>query len=394
MTQDISTQLIHHAYQAPSGFDAPQPAIHKASTVIFKDTAALRARDWRRRDAYTYGLHGTPTTFMLEERIATLEGGTQCVLVPSGLAAIAVVNIALLARGDEVLLPANVYGPSRELARQELARWGITHRLYDPMDAAALAAMIGPHTKLVWLEAPGSVTMEFPDLAGLVAAARARGVLTALDNTWGAGIALRGFEHGIDIVMQALTKYPSGGGDVLMGSVTTVDQALHDRIKLSHMRLGLGVAGNDAELVLRSLPTMAMRFAAQDQAGRALAHWLATRPEVARVLHPALPGSPGHEHWARLCTAAAGLFSVLLDERYSEAQVHAFVDALRLFRIGFSWAGPMSLVMPYELGAMRDKGHGLQGHLVRFSMGLETVADLQADIAQALQVLPAAVTAA
>ena len=397
MSQDISTQLIHHAYQAPAGFDAPQPAVHKASTVIFKDTAALRSRDWRRRDAYTYGLHGTPTTFMLEERIATLEGGTQCLLVPSGLAAIAVVNIALLAPGDEVLLPANVYGPSRELARQELARWGITHRLYDPMDAAALAAMIRPHTKLVWLEAPGSVTMEFPDLAGLVAAARARGVLTALDNTWGAGIALRGFEHGIDIVMQALTKYPSGGGDVLMGSVTTVDQALHDRIKLSHMRLGFGVAGNDAELVLRSLPTMAMRFAAQDQAGRALAHWLATRPEVARVLHPALPGSPGHEHWARLCTAAAGLFSVLLDERFSEAQVHAFVDALRLFRIGFSWAGPMSLVMPYELGAMRDKGHGLQGHLVRFSMGLEAVADLQADIAQALQqlqVLPASVTAA
>jgi len=394
MSQDISTQLVHHAYQAPAGFDAPQPAVHKASTVLFKDTAALRARDWRRRDAYTYGLHGTPTTFMLEERIATLEGGTQCLLVPSGLAAIALVNIALLAPGDEVLLPANVYGPSRELARQELARWGITHRLYDPMDAAALAAMIGPQTKLVWLEAPGSVTMEFPDLAGLVAAARARGVLTALDNTWGAGIALRGFEHGIDIVMQALTKYPSGGGDVLMGSVTTVDQALHERIKLSHMRLGFGVAGNDAELVLRSLPTMALRFAAQDQAGRTLAQWLATRPEISRVLHPALPGSPGHEHWARHCTAAAGLFSVLLDERYVQAQVHAFVDALRLFRIGFSWAGPMSLVVPYELDAMRDKGHGLQGHLVRFSIGLEAVADLQADLAQALLSLPGSVRAA
>ena len=393
MTQDISTQLIHHAYQAPAGFDAPQPAVHKASTVIFKDTAALRARDWRRRDAYTYGLHGTPTTFMLEERIATLEGGAQCVLVPSGLAAIALVNIALLAPGDEVLLPANVYGPSRELARQELARWGITHRLYDPMDAPALAAMIGPQTRLIWLEAPGSVTMEFPDLGGLVAAARARGVTTALDNTWGAGIALRGFEHGIDIVMQALTKYPSGGGDVLMGSVTTADPALHDRIKLSHMRLGFGVAGNDAELVLRSLPTMALRFAAQDQAGRALAQWLAARPEVSRVLHPALPGSPGHEHWARHCTAAAGLFSVLLHEHYSVSQVHAFVDSLRLFRIGFSWAGPMSLVVPYELGGMRDKGHGLQGHLVRFSVGLEAVADLQADLAQALQQLPAPVKA-
>ena len=387
MPQDISTDLIHHTYLPPAGFDAPQPGVHKASTVIFQNTAALRARDWRRRDGYTYGLLGTPTTFMLEERIATLEGGLQCLLVPSGLAAIAVVNMALLAPGDEVLLPANVYGPSRELARHELARWGITHRLYDPMDAAAFAAMIGPKTQLVWLEAPGSVTMEFPDLDGLVAAARARGVLTALDNTWGAGIALRGFEHAIDIVMQALTKYPSGGGDVLMGSVTTRDQILHERIKLTHMRLGFGVAGNDAELVLRGLPSLKLRYAAQDLAGRALAQWLASRPEVLRVLHPALAGSPGHEHWARSCTAAAGLFSVLLDDRFSQAQAHAFVDALRLFRIGHSWAGPMSLVVPYEVGAMRNAGHSLHGHLVRFSVGLEAVADLQADLSQALATL-------
>ena len=192
MATDPRTRLIHHAYQPPAGFAAPQPAVHKASTVIFADTQALQARDWRRRDGYTYGLHGTPTTFTLEERIATLEGGEQCLLLPSGLAAIALVNQALLASGDELLLPANVYGPSRELARHELARWGITHRLYDPMDAAALGAMIGPNTRLIWLEAPGSVTMEFPDLRGLVAAAQARGVPTALDNTWGAGIALRG----------------------------------------------------------------------------------------------------------------------------------------------------------------------------------------------------------
>ena len=207
---------------------------------------------------------------------------------------------------------------------------------------------------------------------------------TALDNTWGAGVALRGFQHGIDIVMQALTKYPSGGGDVLMGSVTTRDVALHERIKLTHMRLGYGVAGNDAEGVLRGLPTLAVRYAAQDQAGRELALWMAQRPEVARVLHPALPGAPGHEHWRAHCTAAAGLFSVLLDERFSLEQVHAFVDALRLFRIGYSWAGPVSLVMPYDLAAMRAPGHGLRGHLVRFSIGLEAVADLRADLDQAL----------
>jgi cystathionine beta-lyase len=388
MPRDPSTTLIHHPYRPPAGFEAPQPGIHKASTVIFANVAAMRTRDWRNKAAYTYGLHGTPTTFTLEERIATLEGGRQCVLAPSGLAAIALVDQALLAHGDEVLLPDNVYGPSRELARTELARWGITHRLYDPMDAAGLAAMIGPRTKLVWLEAAGSVTMEFPDLAGLTAAARSRGVTTALDNTWGAGIAFCGFDLGIDIVMQALTKFPSGGGDVLMGSVTTRDEALHERIKLAHMHLGLGVAANDAELVLRSLATVALRYHAQDAAGRQLAAWLAERPQVRRVLHPALEGAPGHDHWRAHCAAAAGLFSVLFDERFSSTQVDRFVDALQLFRIGYSWAGPVSLVVPYDLAAMRpdavrERGH-LRGHLVRFSIGLEAATDLQSDLEQAL----------
>ncbi len=386
---DLSTDLIHHPYQPPAGFEAPQGPVHKASTVIFKDTAALRSRDWKRRDGYTYGLHGTPTTFALEARIATLEGGSHCLLLPSGLAAVALVGMALLSAGDEVLLPANVYGPSREFARHELARWGITHRLYDPLDTAALAGLIGPQTKLIWLEAPGSVTMEFPDLAGLAVVARGRGVITALDNTWGAGIALRGFDHGIDIVMQALTKYPSGGGDVLMGSVVTRDAALHEKLAFTQMHTGFGIAGNDAELVLRSLATMPLRYAAQDRAGRALAQWLAQRSEVAAVLHPALAGSPGHAQWQRHCSAAAGLFSIVIDARHSAAQVDAFVDGLRLFRIGYSWAGPQSLVVPYDTASMRDaaalaKSPWLQGHLVRFSLGLEAVEDLQADLAQAL----------
>jgi cystathionine beta-lyase len=384
MTRSLITDLIHHPYQPPAGFDSPAPGVYKASTVIFPNGAALQQRDWRRRDGYTYGLHGTPTTFLLEERMATLEGGLQCVLVPSGLAAVALVDLALLSPGDEVLLPANVYGPSRELARHELARWGITHRLYDPLHAHALAALITPATKLIWLEAPGSVTMEFPELAGLVQVARAHGVTTALDNTWGAGLALRGFDHGIDIVMQALTKYPSGGGDVLMGSVVTRDLALHEKLKLTHMHLGLGVAANDVELVLRGLGTMELRYAAQDAVGRDLARFMGEQAEVRQVLHPAMPGAPGHAHWAAHCTRAAGLFSVLFDTRFTQAQVDAFVDALTLFRIGYSWAGPVSLVVPYDLSAMREAGHGLQGHLVRFSVGLESASDLKADLAQAL----------
>jgi len=394
MSTDPRTRLIHHPYEPPAGFGAPAVGVHKASTVFFADTAALQARTWKEKTGYTYGLHGTPTTFMLEERIATLEGGLQTLLVPSGLAALSLVDMALLRSGDEVLIPDNAYGPNKELARHELAAWGIGHRFYDPMDAGALRAMIGPATRLVWLEAPGSVTMEFPDLAELTRVARDAGVLTALDNTWGTGLAFDAFDLplseggsvAVDISVQALTKYASGGGDVLMGSVTTREEALHLRLKLCHMRMGWGVGLNDVEFVLRSLPTLALRYEAQDWAGRRLAEWWAARPEVTHVLHPALPGSPGHEHWRRLSTKAAGLFSVVFDEKYSQAQVHAFVDALRFFKIGFSWAGPVSLVVPYQLAGMRSQPT-LKGTLVRFSIGFEAVEDLIGDCEQALEVL-------
>jgi cystathionine beta-lyase len=362
--------------------------VFKASTVIFPNVAALQARDWKEKTGYTYGLHGTPTTFLLEERIAALEGGRDALLVPSGLAAITLVDMALLAHGDEVLIPDNAYGPGKELARQELARWGISHRFYDPADPARLAAMIGPATKLVWLEAPGSITMEFPDLPALVRVARDKGVLTALDNTWGSGLAFNAFELGgglgVDISAHALTKFPSGGGDVLMGSVTTRDAALHLRLKGTHMRMGWGVGANDVEAVLRALPSLPLRYAAQDAASRALAQWWLQQPQVTQVLHPALPDAPGHAHWKALCTQAAGLFSVVFDGRFRPQQVHDFVDALKLFKIGYSWAGPVSLAVPYDVAAMRP-GSPWRGTLVRFSLGLEDPADLQADLQQALQ---------
>ena len=393
-TASKATALIHHPYAPPAGFDSPQPGVFRAATVIFPNVAAMRARNWREKTGYTYGLHGTPTTFTLEERIATLEGGTHTALVPSGLAAIALVDMALLRSGDELLIPENAYGPNKELARHELAGWGITHRTYDPMDAAALAASLTPRTRLVWIEAPGSVTMEFPDVVALVQAAHAGGALVALDNTWGAGLAFDPFrlptgdggDVGVDISAHALTKYPSGGGDVLMGSVTTRDPALHLKLNAAHMRTGWGVAGNDAEAVLRSLPSLDIRYDAADRAGRTLARWWAARPEVVQVLHPALPGSPGHANWARLCTRAAGLFSVVFDARYSTAQIDAFVDALKLFKLGFSWAGPVSLVVPCDLTTMRQ-APAWPGTLVRFSIGLEAVDDLIADCEQALTVI-------
>ena len=395
MTSSL-THLIHHPYQPPAGFAAPQPGVYKASTVIFRDTAAMRERNWKHKTGYTYGLHGTPTTFLLEERLCALEGGSECILVPSGLAAIANVSLALLRQGDEVLIPDNAYGPNKALAQGELAAFGITHQFYDPMDLGDLAARISERTRLVWLEVPGSVTMEFADLPGMVRLCQERGVLTALDNTWGAGLAFKPFDLpgglAVDISVHALTKYPSGGGDVLMGSVMTRNTALHERLKLTHMRLGMGVGANDVEAILRSLPSVALRYHAHDQAARALARQLAVRPEVAQVLHPALEGAPGHAQWKALCAAdgqpgaAAGLFSILLRPQYTQAQVDRFCDALQLFKLGYSWGGPISLVVPYELQTMRQQWpQGLErGTLVRFSIGLESVDDLWVDLQQAL----------
>jgi cystathionine beta-lyase len=398
---DLTTDLIHHAYVPPEGFSAPQPGVFKASTVYFPTVAAMRSREWKDKSAYTYGLHGTPTTYALEERLCTLEGGLQCLLVPSGLAAVATVALSVLKAGDEVLIPDNAYGPNKALAEAELKSWGITHQYYDPMDPQDLEAQISSRTKLVWLEAAGSVTLEFPDLVALVRVCTQRKVLTALDNTWGAGLAFKPFDLvpgelpavAVDISAHALTKYPSGGGDVLMGSVITRVSALALRIKLTHMRLGLGVGANDAEAVLRSLPSIVLRYRAHDEITRSLARWAQSQLEFAQVLHPALPDSPGHEHWRALCEngygGAAGLFSVVMDPRFTRDQTDAFCDALRLFKLGYSWGGPVSLVVPYDLRDMRVAwpSHLVRGTVVRFSVGLEAVQDLQDDIAQALRVL-------
>jgi cystathionine beta-lyase len=397
----LTTELIHHAYVPPEGFEAPQPGVFKASTVFFPSVAAMRSREWKDKSAYTYGLHGTPTTYALEERLCTLEGGQQCLLVPSGLAALALVALSVLKSGDEVLMPDNAYGPNKALAEGELKDWGITHQYYDPMDALDLQAKMSSRTRLVWVEAAGSVTLEFPDLPALVRICKANNVLVAIDNTWGAGLAFKPFDLlpvtdpglGVDISAHALTKYPSGGGDVLMGSVITRDPGLHLRLKLTHMRLGLGVGANDAEAVLRSLPSMALRYRAHDETARALALWCLAQPEFVQVLHPALTGSPGHEHWKALCVndpgGAAGLFSVVLDARFSQAQTDAFCDALKLFRLGYSWAGPVSLVVPYDLATMRSgwPNHIAKGTLVRFAVGLEAFEDLRADLARALKFL-------
>lgn len=381
--KSLQTRLIHSDYTAPEGFDAFPAAIHHASTVLFKDVAAMRSGDWKNKSAYTYGLHGTPTTFTLEARLAEIEGGSHCLLAPSGLAAISMIDLALLKSGDDVLLPDNVYNPNRELGRWLSQDFGITARYYDPLIGAGIADLIQPNTKLVWTEAPGSVSMEVPDLRAICDTAHAAGALVALDNTWSAGLALRGFDLGVDIIMQALTKYQSGGSDVLMGAVITRDQALNDRIALAHMRLGMGVSADDAYLVMRGLPSMKLRFEAHDASARKVAAWLKARPEITRVLHPAFEDCPGHEFWRRDFTGAGGLFSVVFDAKYTEEQTDRFVDSLALFGLGYSWGGANSLVMPYRIQGMRRDWKDA-GVLVRFNIGLEDTSDLIADLEQGL----------
>ncbi len=386
----LQTLLTTTDYRPPEGFAAFPTAIHHASTVLFKDVAALRARNWQEKTGYTYGLHGTPTTFTLEARLAEIEGGTDCLLAPSGLAAIAMIDLALLKAGDDFLIPDNVYNPNRELANWLQKDFGISARFYDPLIGEGIAALIQANTRLIWTEAPGSVSMEMPDIPAICRAAKAKGVTVALDNTWSAGIAFRAFEHGVDIVMQALTKYHSGGSDVLMGAVITREADTHKdllrKLELAHMRLGMGVSADDTYLVLRGLPTMKLRFDAHDAAARTIAAWLKARPEIATVLHPALEDCPGHAIWQRDFSGAGGLFSVLFDPAYSEAQTDRFIDSLTLFRIGYSWGGANSLAVPYRIAQMRREWKAA-GQLVRFNIGLEDPQDLIADLTQALRAL-------
>jgi len=387
MTQrTLQTTLLHSDYQAPPGFSALTTPIHHASTVLFPNVAAMRARNWHDKNGYMYGLHGTPTSFTLESQLATIEGAEHCLLAPSGLAAIAMVSLALLGTGDDVLIADNVYGPNRELGQWLAQSFGITARYYDPLIGAGIAAMIESNTRLIWTETPGSVSMEVPDIAAICQAAHHRGVLVATDNTWSAGLAFRPLEHGADIVVQALTKYQSGGSDVLMGAVMTCDQSLNHRLQLAHMRLGLGVSMDDAYLVLRHLPTLKLRFERHDASARQVAVWLKGRPEIVKVLHPALPDCPGHAIWQRDFRGAGGLFSVIFDPGYSEAQTDRFVDSLELFKIGYSWGGPHSLCVPYRMTLMRQYW-SQPGQLVRFNIGLEDPQDLITDIEHALSVL-------
>lgn len=388
LKKHLQTRLVQPDQAPPPGFRSLSPAVERASTVVFPDVAALRHSDWRSEEEYSYGLHGTPTSKALEQRLADLEGAKYCLLAPSGLAALTLVYLSFLSTGDEVLVPDNAYGPSQEFARQLEDQFGIQTRYYAPLSGAGISTLMSPRTRLVWAESPGSITMEVPDVAAIANAAHANGAIVAIDNTWSAGLALKPFALGADVSVQALTKYQSGGSDVLMGSITTVDDALHQQLKLMRRRLGYGVGMEDCYLILRSLPSLQVRFEAHGRHGLEIAGWLKNRPEVTHVLHPAFEDCPGHENFQREFNGAGGLFSIIFDEIYTRAQTDAWVDALSLFKIGYSWGGSTSLAVPYEMAASRSATtwpH--RGQLVRLYVGLEDPRDLISDLEAAFLVM-------
>ena len=388
------TALIHAPRKAPQLINTVQPPIYRASTIIFQNTDALFNRHWTDDYDYSYGTHGTPTTYTLADQVAQIEGGLHGLLAPSGLSAINLVNSCFLAKGDEVWVADNIYGPNMEHLQYLQKQYAIQVKVYDPTNADSFRP--NAKTKLLWLEAAGSVTLEFPDLINLVKKAKHAGVITALDNTWGAGLAFNAFdfsEHhlSVDLTVHALTKYPSGGGDILMGSIVTRDKVLYHKLWQMHALQGISVSGDDVAQIQRSLSSMRLRYQQQSQTTLTLLQWLKQQPQFSQVLHPAHPESSGHQYWQTVCDngLSAGLVSVIFKPEYDLKAVRLFCDQLQLFKLGFSWGGPISLVMLYQLKHMRQLPHNHleQGILVRFCIGLEQVEDLQADLEQALTAL-------
>jgi cystathionine beta-lyase len=383
MSKSWKTKLIHSDAKIPQGYRSLATPVYRGSTTLFPSAAAVRDTWDQHRVGYTYGLYGTPTVLELAARICELESGKHTILTPGGQNAISLINLALLQAGDHILIPASVYFPNRKLATTLLTRFGVSASYYDPMIGAGIASLIQQNTRLVWCESPGSITMEVQDLPAIVALAHARDVRVVLDNTWSAGILLDAFHHGVDITMQAVTKYIGGHSDLLLGSVTVRDDALYQRLGVAQQVLGSNVSPDDCSLALRGLQTLGVRLAAIETSALAVAKWLAGRPEVERVLHPALESCPGHEFWKRDFLGSSGVFSLVLKPGPTQEQVFAFVDSLQLFKVGYSWAGVTSLAVAYDIG--RIPGRPPYDHrIVRLSIGLEDTEDLLGDLEQAL----------
>jgi cystathionine beta-lyase len=378
----INTQLAHIGNDPSDYHGFVNPPVVRASTVLFPDAKSMDTRTKK----YTYGTRGTPTTDALCEAIDALEGSAGTVIVPSGLTASTLPFLAFAAAGDHALIVDSVYGPTRHFCDTMLKRLGVEVDYYDPAAGAEIEGLFRPNTTVVLGEAPGSNTFEMQDIPAIAEVAHRHGAVMMMDNTWATPLYFKPLDHGVDISIHAATKYPSGHSDILLGTVSA--NAEHwPRLKEAHGTLGLCGAPDDSYAILRGLRTMGIRLERHYESALAIAAWLEDKPEVARVLHPALPSFPSHHLWKRDFKGASGIFSFVLavDEAANfKPKAHAFLDALQIFGLGYSWGGYESLAVHSYLGDRRVAVAPKEGPVIRLQIGIEDVADLKADIERGL----------
>jgi len=373
------TKLTHSGNSPFDNHGIVNPPVYHASTVLYRTVEELRMKEKAPFDHVTYGRTGTPTTWAFERAVADLEEADRAVSMPSGLAAIAGALFSFLKAGDHLLMTDTAYFPTRKLCDQQLARLGISTTYYDPMIGADIDKLIQPNTRVVYLESPGSHTFEIQDVPAIAAAAKARGCITMIDNTWASPLFFKPFRHGVDISLHAATKYIVGHSDVMMGIISMQDRH-YMTVKSQVHGMGYAAGPDDCYLALRGLRTMSARLQQHQQTALRLVDWLQQRPEVERILHPALPGHPGHAIFKRDYTGSSGLFGLVL-KPCSEQQLAAMLDGLELFGMGYSWGGYESLIIPSNLDKARTvKAWKTDGPTVRIHAGLEDPEDLIADL--------------
>ena len=374
----IDTRLVHAGRDPDKNFGVVSPPVYRASTIIFRSMAEFENRAERKYTGFSYGLSGTPTTMALAETLAEISGGARGIPTSSGLSAVTQTLTSLLKAGDHVLLPDTCYGPTRVFGTAVLPRFGVDVQFYDPQIGKGIAALLKPTTRVVYCESPGTATFEVQDVPAIAEVAHARGALLVLDNTWGSPINFRSFEHGVDIEVQAGTKFLAGHSDLLMGSIVTRTDELFRTVKDGVSAFGDGIAPDVCYEVMRGIRTLGVRMRQLEASALEIARWLETRPEVARVLHPALPKHPGHEIWKRDFRGSSSLFGVVLKSTHAPA-IAAMLDGMRLFRIGASFGGFESLITPPRPERTATRWQP-DGYLLRMHVGLEAVDDLIADL--------------
>lgn len=373
-----NTRLAHGGYDPRDYHGFVNPPVVHASTVLYPDARTMSGRTQR----YTYGTRGTPTTDALCAAVNELEGAAGTILVPSGLSAVTVPLLAFLEAGDHALITDAVYHPTRHFANTMLRRLGVDVEYYDPEIGAGIGALLRPNTRVVFTESPASNTFEMQDIPTIAKLAKAAGAIVMMDNTWATPLFFKPLDHGVDVSIHAATKYPAGHSDVLLGTVSA-NALCWPRLEETFHTLGCCAGPDDVYQVLRGLRTMGVRLDRHQQSALALATWLHEQPEVARVLHPALPHHPGHALWKRDFSGSSGIFSIVLAGG-GMRQAHAFLDALRVFGLGYSWGGYESLAVQANLADRTAARAPSDGPVLRLQIGLEDVADLQADLAHGL----------